>query len=947
MSIIKSITIVNDDDLPKMPLSVRSMPNILTYNNQLPKGFYIAKICFSDSINILDEINTNFMYTIQIFLICKHIETSKWYTMSCWVTKEYFKNTINIIEELVELWKNNLDTFDKYTISDIIIKYLSDYFNKKNNDVLQFILKITDNYKKKIEELTNENETKFETLRNDFIAKIKNIETDYENNKTNSNDQTDDFSKKLSDLNAIITELNTSIMEKNFDIKDLSEQVIYYENELKDTKQMLNKEIENHVCRIQHLESHNDELTKDLNVFELNYHNAKQDLLETKLIVKNQQTQLEEYKEKDFVRKSIIEKLENEILKLNLINSVTDSAKFTECNRCKELSSECLLLKKENDILSDQYNKIDDENDNLFDNNQKLIKTNDELTKSCDLLHKSYQSLQKSCDSIHKLYDDLHNDNIKLYDENTKLSDENSKLSDENSKLYDENTKLSDENSKLSDKNRKLSDENRKNVNVSTELKMHVTQLNKIYLEFCQKYDKLFDKYDALTKLHDSEIKNIKENTDETINKLTNELAKLQAENSESINNYEILKRDYEKLQDDNKLSEQTIVMVQQEKFKSEKKHDQLQIEYDELQIEYDQLQIDYDQLQIEYNELKNDYDKLKDDYNNLENNYDELEYDCSNLEKECDELKKEKLTLETIISDKNKIVCELETDIADLKLMVDVRTSKIEEYTKKFLDLNEIEKKNCEQIKSIGSMLKIKEEQHNLTVETLAQTIGLLKAEIFVLNSKITELENKIKTSSVANDEYIKTINEHVETINKLQNTIENDNEKIIKLDESLKATVMLVGDLKSEIFVDEFKITELENKLKIATTMNDEHVKTIENLTVSEKSKTNLIETLKRVINNKELYIKEFESYFKSVESDYANDIAKQKQLIMEYTNEITSLNKTIQENKEKNKELSSYLSEMVVSIEEYKTSKDNEISELKQSLKIKENEDYEVVN
>ena len=401
-----------------------------------------------------------------------------------------------------------------------------------------------------------------------------------------------------------------------FEIKPLEKKRPKNDDELKNIKEQLNKEIK----------KNKDNETK-LKQMESNI-NAKNEE------IKNKNKEMEELKNDNIFYEEELQKKEKEIEEIkNKMPKENKNKKsqFDEGNYNK-LKNEFDEFKKKYDEINKKYDTIKKDNEqNIKDYNNLLIE-NEQNKKDYNELLKDYEDLEKENEQNDKNNKEL--DNIKK-----ELKD----ALDEKNKIIDENKLNIQKNEELAKELEKLKKENGENAKNPTENKKKGKKNKKF---------KDFDKSD----LDDNKLKNVNENLKEEVSVLKGEINKYNNEYNDIKKENESLQKEMNELKDlNNKIKEENdkikgeLQISNKDKEMNEKQKKELddtKDKYNKLLEEYEKIKQNLNSLDNEKSLIKNEQKQLLDDYKKTQEENEKIKKDLAQLKHDYDSILKENESL-------------------------------------------------------------------------------------------------------------------------------------------------------------------------------------------------------------------------------------------------------------------------------------------------------------
>ena len=689
-------------------------------------------------------------------------------------------------------------------------------------------------------------------------------------------------------------------------------------------------------------------------------------------------------------------------------DEIDDETKSNPPNEAYEISDTESIKGNEKNFSEpnlDIKNNILDNNLNTNFNNNQIEKMRQKITQQATRLQqieKNYQKVISENSQLKKKITEYENDLITLNDINNQLKEK--KELNNNNINTENNLNNSDLNLKYTELLKEKSEIEKDNIEKEKKLNFYINEYSKI-MDLNTAMTK--DKTGLLKELHEQKLEiNRKNNEVEEMKSLLNQnILDFEKEKKEILDNaYEIAKNQFIKKQDDLTLRlkkmEEELSFTTELNIKNEKELIKKDVYINELENKNNQYKGNL-KLNEEMCDEKEKENKLK--FNDLKDKYDEIIEENEMLKNEINTLKQNYNSVIETTKHNDKEYLKLYENYNNLQKenekinkflhKVDLEKSKMEIANKSLIDENgfikhklnsDYEKLNNEikLLREINGNLEKQKEQLCIELNTLnSQNRNLI-------NEKDTSIKNKmnyeidLKESKEKEKEYLHTINE-------------------IKYQ---------LEDLEKEKYNKDSEINNLKNKVIYLQNENNQlkeqranFITTINNLEMNNKDSFNKYSYLSVKVDNAKSKIKII-PYYKNMSEEFLIYISQTKKInpidnieyfinyllnefqflckkIENLNDEIFELNKTINENKEKesnlnftinnlNKEIEllnedkSKIEEKVINIQnEYNKidnstlDKMNEINDLKfrlnekinqlKSLEIKNNHLQELIN
>ena len=223
---------------------------------------------------------------------------------------------------------------------------------------------------------------------------------------------------------------------------------------------------------------------------------------------------------------------------------------------------------------------------------------------------------------------------------------------------------------------------------------------------------------------------------------------------------------------------------------------------------------------------LNNSVNQVGDRLINVEQDISDINLDISNnikttllsLQKDIQDIKSLLDNSNTNTTNLQQQIEEISNEIDDLAIQINNKISN-EQYSLKIKELQDEDKKNIEQMNSMGSSIR---EDLEGVIRTHSSDVKLLQDDISKLYSNNTSINNNIdniNTSLTSNENSIATLNSNLQSIqNSLSNYVLNDN-----LNNTLNNYVS-INQLNNYVSLEEYnsKIADLEKRIRALENSN-----------------------------------------------------------------------------------------------------------------------------
>ena len=306
-----------------------------------------------------------------------------------------------------------------------------------------------------------------------------------------------------------------------------------------------------------------------------------------------------------------------------------------------------------------------------------------------------------------------------------------------------------------------------------------------------------------------------------------------------------------------------------------------------------------YENLTQKFNELNQNYEILMKENGNLKGNLQKIEYEhktsLDNLlnekNKEINSIKENnflenKKQLETMESDKNKIISDLENKISQLQGILDDATknkTQLEEHKLKL----EINQKDLEGKFAIS----------NTELNVYKTEITNLRQENADLNKKCLNYEKNLTEFNFKNESILKQLEEKNKSLENMKQLIDSLNKQRDSNEDTIKSLKAANNKLENKL---QLSIKEINKGNDIIQRLQND----IKNQKSKIKSTKNELSTQEQLINQKQILLEEQNKTIKDLKRDNEakeQEIVGLKNQINNYNNKLNENEKLIEENKQ----------------------------------------------
>ena len=306
-----------------------------------------------------------------------------------------------------------------------------------------------------------------------------------------------------------------------------------------------------------------------------------------------------------------------------------------------------------------------------------------------------------------------------------------------------------------------------------------------------------------------------------------------------------------------------------------------------------------FENLTMKYNDLSQNYDLIMKENSNLKENLQKIEYEhktsLDNLlnekNKEINSIKESnflenKKQLETMESDKNKIISDLENRISQLQGILDDATknkTQLEEHKLKL----EINQKDLEGKFAIS----------NTELNVYKTEITNLRQENADLNKKCLNYEKNLTEYNFKNESILKQLEEKNKSLENMKQLIDSLNKQRDSNEDTIKSLKASNNKLENKL---QLSIKEINKGNDIIQRLQND----IKNQKSKIKSSKNELSTQEQLINQKQILLEEQNKTIKDLKRDNEakeQEIIGLKNQINNYNNKLSENEKLIEENKQ----------------------------------------------
>ena len=306
-----------------------------------------------------------------------------------------------------------------------------------------------------------------------------------------------------------------------------------------------------------------------------------------------------------------------------------------------------------------------------------------------------------------------------------------------------------------------------------------------------------------------------------------------------------------------------------------------------------------FENLTMKFNDLSQNYDLIMKENSNLKENLQKIEYEhktsLDNLlnekNKEINSIKESnflenKKQLETMESDKNKIISDLENRISQLQGILDDATknkTQLEEHKLKL----EINQKDLEGKFAIS----------NTELNVYKTEITNLRQENADLNKKCLNYEKNLTEYNFKNESILKQLEEKNKSLENMKQLIDSLNKQRDSNEDTIKSLKASNNKLENKL---QLSIKEINKGNDIIQRLQND----IKNQKSKIKSSKNELSTQEQLINQKQILLEEQNKTIKDLKRDNEakeQEIIGLKNQINNYNNKLSENEKLIEENKQ----------------------------------------------
>ena len=306
-----------------------------------------------------------------------------------------------------------------------------------------------------------------------------------------------------------------------------------------------------------------------------------------------------------------------------------------------------------------------------------------------------------------------------------------------------------------------------------------------------------------------------------------------------------------------------------------------------------------FENLTMKFNDLNQNYDLIMKENSNLKENLQKIEYEhktsLDNLlnekNKEINSIKESnflenKKQLETMESDKNKIISDLENRISQLQGILDdaaKNKTQLEEHKLKL----EINQKDLEGKFAIS----------NTELNVYKTEITNLRQENADLNKKCLNYEKNLTEYNFKNESILKQLEEKNKSLENMKQLIDSLNKQRDSNEDTIKSLKAANNKLENKL---QLSIKEINKGNDIIQRLQND----IKNQKSKIKSSKNELSTQEQLINQKQILLEEQNKTIKDLKRDNEakeQEIIGLKNQINNYNNKLNENEKLIEENKQ----------------------------------------------
>ncbi|XP_014283477.1 putative leucine-rich repeat-containing protein DDB_G0290503 [Halyomorpha halys] len=823
--------------------------------------------------------------------------------------------------------------------------------------------------------LLNNLRSEFETSFNRLSAELEQSKNELEKEREGHKKSLDDFKSHVSILeenikncNAINSNLEEQLAEKQISLEEMSNKHIQIEKELKEAKETIEKLLANHASEIKALKQRcSEEIEEITTAAELNL-----DLV----------TQRMENKIKEFQREVENNQVDETVDFVEKINEIGDVIK----EKVKLFDSQILdILNKLKIIEEDLQKKSIEIIDSLKLSNEVHEDKLKEYVKVCESLE-----TQKVTNLEQKILI------VELQDKVDMLENEIGKLKKQCNKYEVIQNEASKTIHVLSQRLFESESEVEKQNEIRNEMKLRINALEEQIRNLIYENNQLNNNLSDLRGAIVAEVKEVEKillgKVDNYKKKAAEETHKYRLLLEERQNQIDSLMKELEFYKNKAVETSECIMLCQSRLTSYKEEIKELSLKFNDLDDEYNEKMSAQKNL---YSILNKDYKKLQEEFqyekDRQQNEIESLYLKNSDLEKQMKEKIEEVKDLQTSLEETKLKLRKTEKELEETYDVVHEKEQVIEDLASKLDHYTDCAQKTTQQINSLkkinedleGDLKRMEEiiNEKDLNIESLSVELSESKSYVQTVTEHFVTLMNELgekddKCESLTNELEMKNVNmiQVSEEYEKMKKLYESETNRATELEKDLRDTQRdnekYVDELISELVlekerctelsqtVDEVKrknavldkaIEDLENKLK--ETENIEVLKkkmrilegNIEELKMENVDFSNEIEALYREIEDSEKEVEELKTEKKKM-SNTLNELKGEKRDLMEMIKqqqeEMELLTNEISRQQEQIDELKQMKNDRIDELRaEFQTEVENEVLMLQQTLEEKQ--------
>ncbi|CAH1391540.1 unnamed protein product [Nezara viridula] len=801
--------------------------------------------------------------------------------------------------------------------------------------------------------LLNNLRSEFETSFNRLSAELEQSKSELEKEREGQKKSLNDFKSHISVLeeniincNAINSNLEQQLAEKQISLEEMSNKHIQIEKELKEAKETIDKLLANHASEIKALKQKcSDEIEEITTAAELNL-----DLI----------TQKMENKMKEFQKEVENSQMDEAVDFIDKINEISDVIK----EKVKLFDSQILeALTKLKVIEEDLQKKSIEIIDSLKLSNEVHEDKLKEHIRVCESLE-----TQKVINLEQKILI------VELQDKVDILENEIGKLKKQCNKYEVIQNEASKTIHVLSQRLFESESEVEKQNEIRNEMKLRINALEEQIRNLIYENNQLNNNLSDLRTAIVAEVKEVEKillgKVDNYKKKAAEETHKYRILLEERQNQIDSLMKELEYYK--NKAVETSeCIMLCQSRITSYKE------EIKELSLKFNELDDEYNE---KMNAQKNLYSILNEDYRKLQEKYqyekdihqNELEHlhlAKSDLEKEMEGKIEEVANLQLSLEETQLKLTKTEKELEDLQVVVHEKEQAVEDLALKLDHYTDCAQNTTQQINflkktndDLEADLKKMEEiinEKDLSIETLSVELSESKSYVQTVTEHFVSLMNELgekdnKCESLTTEIEMKNANmiQVSEEYEKMKKLYESEANRVAELEKDLRDTQRdnekYVDELISELVLEKERCTELTQTVDDVKHKNAVLDKTVEDLENKLKETEN-VEILKKKMrilegNIEELkmenvdFSNEIEALYREIEDSEreVEELKSEKKKISHQLNELkgekTDLMEMIKQQQEEMELITNEISRQQEQIDELKQMKNDKIDELR---------------